>query len=424
MKNFIEVTDELMQNLVSNMKKGLDLVIQIEGESINGVFYLFKLSIFHETEIKENKKEKEKEKEKEKKQEQVQPQNKKESTQKKKNEKEKEKQKQKENNKTNEKVKDKNETDLKSFFSETTSSLFGFVTSTTNIFLEDINEFTNNIKTETTSKIKEIINGSDPNSKTHKVASTLGSLILDEKDQKQPNENNNEKEKEKEKEKTKEKDQKEKEKEDQEKKKEKKKENKEKEEDDQQKVVEEFDKIVLQLQSNKDTYTKDPEDQENFIIWKQNEQIKSRDHEIGLLLSNNKIVDGMFGKLVPDTVSYEDFWKRYFFQLELLRREEKRKKLLEAISESTESSNENTIEKNDNENKVNEKENNKSGIFGQDPFDDENDDDENDGDDDDDDEIQTDNEEMDYLNQDLSELSDLNEEELELDLEQLSGDEK
>ncbi|KAJ6253631.1 bsd domain-containing protein [Anaeramoeba flamelloides] len=277
--------------------------------------------------------------------------------------------------------KKRNKSKIEVFISQKVACLFEFVTSTTNLFYEDLKDFKNSLKTETVEVINDLLNGSDHNSKIVKDSSQFGSIHLGDIDQIQNDQNKSEKDKEGKMEKIqqiivlKQKEN--------------------KNQISPKKVVEEYKKALFQLQSNQGTYTKDPEDHENFFLWKQNEHFKLHTREIEVLLSENKTVGGMF---LPDRVMYEDFWNRYFFQLELLRRKEKEKKLLKAIQESTESSKNITFIKNE---EIEEEENNKTSIFGEDP---------NSDLDNDVDKSGIDSEETETLYQELSELSDLNEE--------------
>eukprot|EP01060_Flectonema_neradi_P031805 TRINITY_DN4922_c0_g2_i1.p1 TRINITY_DN4922_c0_g2~~TRINITY_DN4922_c0_g2_i1.p1 ORF type:complete len:261 (+),score=57.07 TRINITY_DN4922_c0_g2_i1:61-783(+) len=50
-------------------------------------------------------------------------------------------------------------------------------------------------------------------------------------------------------------------------------------------------------------------------------------------LKNSARVNTFYDELVPDRVSEEDFWKRYYFRLDKLMKDEERKKLLREIEE-------------------------------------------------------------------------------------------
>ena len=52
--------------------------------------------------------------------------------------------------------------------------------------------------------------------------------------------------------------------------------------------------------------------------WAEQFDVQSRQAEISQLLVNCPHVRSLHGQLVPAKVSYNDFWKRYFFKLSLL----------------------------------------------------------------------------------------------------------
>jgi len=85
---------------------------------------------------------------------------------------------------------------------------------------------------------------------------------------------------------------------------------------------------LISLQSELSTYCTDPIDVDKFQAFKSEFQIASRTEEISLLLSTNDKVREIHTKLVPATVSYKEFWERYFFKLNLLRQEESRRAAL------------------------------------------------------------------------------------------------
>ncbi|KAJ3431044.1 bsd domain-containing protein [Anaeramoeba flamelloides] len=328
-----------------------------------------------------------------------------------------------ENNQEKEQKENKNEKEQKeqkqeTFFSQTTSSLFDFVTTTTNVLLEDLGEFTQSLKSETKSAIGEFLEETNPNSTTHKFASTLKSYLSEDqntleneinsqnnqtKSTKKNNENKNDNENEKDKEK----------------------ENEKEIGTEKTKEKEDGNKSIESI------YLKEPKNKEEYQLWKQTDKLLSRKEEIEKLLKDNQNIKENFQRLVPDTVTYEDFWNRYFFHLENKRREEKQKKLLEVVQKTTNIDSKKNVDKKENENESGEnieknlnegskkviegelKNNQKNSIFGDDPF-------ENDDDEIIDDQLEQDNDDLDLLNEKLSDLSDLDEDEYiqeeELDL--------
>ncbi|KNC81064.1 hypothetical protein SARC_06588 [Sphaeroforma arctica JP610] len=75
---------------------------------------------------------------------------------------------------------------------------------------------------------------------------------------------------------------------------------------------------ILQLQSTPTTFITDPENTEAFRKWQiENPFMSQRKAEIETLRSQSNSIANMEANLVPNAVSFEVFWKRYFFQLDM-----------------------------------------------------------------------------------------------------------
>jgi len=85
---------------------------------------------------------------------------------------------------------------------------------------------------------------------------------------------------------------------------------------------------LIQLQSELTTYCTDPADLEAYQAFTKDFQIGARTEEISTLLNSNEKVREIHTKLVPATVSYKDFWERYFFKFNQLQQLEARRAAL------------------------------------------------------------------------------------------------
>jgi len=88
-----------------------------------------------------------------------------------------------------------------------------------------------------------------------------------------------------------------------------------------------------QLRSNPETYNTKPEDPE-FLEWQKTFDFDSKSQLYSQILADNQQVFELHQKLVPSELSPKDFWERYFYRLEKLNQEEKRREELVKLAES------------------------------------------------------------------------------------------
>lgn len=83
---------------------------------------------------------------------------------------------------------------------------------------------------------------------------------------------------------------------------------------------------LFALQNSTDTYLTDPNGGEKaFLEWKSGFDVQARQPEISNLLVSCSHIRSLHAKLVPSQVSYESFWQRYFYKVQLLQQEEERR---------------------------------------------------------------------------------------------------
>lgn len=73
-----------------------------------------------------------------------------------------------------------------------------------------------------------------------------------------------------------------------------------------------FDAQLHVIHSSLDSFTKDPVSEE-YDAWTKSFSAESKTEDISKDLENFAELRASMEKLVPDTVTYEDFWKRYYF---------------------------------------------------------------------------------------------------------------
>jgi len=84
-----------------------------------------------------------------------------------------------------------------------------------------------------------------------------------------------------------------------------------------------LDKRIKQLQQDPNTFT-EPEDQE-FLNWQSTFNLNQHKSEIEAILSTNSEIFLIYSRLVPESISPQDFWERYYYRLKLQKEEEERK---------------------------------------------------------------------------------------------------
>lgn len=73
-----------------------------------------------------------------------------------------------------------------------------------------------------------------------------------------------------------------------------------------------FDAQLHVIHSSLDSFTKDPASEE-YEPWTKTFSAESKTEDISKDLENFSELRASMEKLVPDRVTYEDFWKRYYF---------------------------------------------------------------------------------------------------------------
>lgn len=73
-----------------------------------------------------------------------------------------------------------------------------------------------------------------------------------------------------------------------------------------------FDAQLHVIHTSAESFTKDPASEE-YEPWTKTFDIRAKTDDISKDLDNFTELRTSMGKLVPDTVTYEDFWKRYYF---------------------------------------------------------------------------------------------------------------
>ncbi|XP_063968640.1 BSD domain-containing protein 1-like [Lytechinus pictus] len=101
-----------------------------------------------------------------------------------------------------------------------------------------------------------------------------------------------------------------------------------------------FDKARARLhamQTDPTTYCSDPDGVPDYKEWMESFNVESFKGEISELLVVNTDVRALYTKLVPAAVSHVEFWGRYFYRVEQLREDEKRRRALKERADMTSS---------------------------------------------------------------------------------------
>ncbi|XP_010279061.1 PREDICTED: BSD domain-containing protein 1-like [Nelumbo nucifera] len=83
-----------------------------------------------------------------------------------------------------------------------------------------------------------------------------------------------------------------------------------------------FEAQVHSIQTDLNTYCEEPDDLDDFNKWKSGFLIEEKANEIENLCSENGVMEGIYIKLVPNTVDHETFWGRYFYRVHKLKQME------------------------------------------------------------------------------------------------------
>lgn len=95
-----------------------------------------------------------------------------------------------------------------------------------------------------------------------------------------------------------------------------------------------FDALVRHIQNDVNTYVEEPEDVRNYNEWRLGFDVEKMGKEIEDLIEGNRVIEEIYGEVVPSRVDHEGFWSRYFYRMHKLKMvEDARAKLVKrAIS--------------------------------------------------------------------------------------------
>ncbi|KAH7302225.1 hypothetical protein KP509_23G061700 [Ceratopteris richardii] len=83
-----------------------------------------------------------------------------------------------------------------------------------------------------------------------------------------------------------------------------------------------FESQVRAMQTDSDTYCKEPSDEADFTKWKSSFNLSDKNEDIDNLLNQNAFLQELQLRFIPDVVSREEFWTRYFYRLHKLQQTE------------------------------------------------------------------------------------------------------
>ncbi|KAI9893990.1 MAG: hypothetical protein M1814_004760 [Vezdaea aestivalis] len=88
-----------------------------------------------------------------------------------------------------------------------------------------------------------------------------------------------------------------------------------------------FDAQLHVIHSNLDSFTRDPASKE-YAPWAESFDIEKKTADIAADLDKYKELRSVMERVMPDKVSYEEFWRRYYFLRHVIESEEQRRKAL------------------------------------------------------------------------------------------------
>ncbi|CAA2995948.1 Hypothetical predicted protein [Olea europaea subsp. europaea] len=83
-----------------------------------------------------------------------------------------------------------------------------------------------------------------------------------------------------------------------------------------------FDTQLNAIQSDANTFSKDPEDFEEYKKWKSGFKLEEKSNELEGLIGENEVLESLYKRFVPSTVDHETFWCRYFYKVHKLKQQE------------------------------------------------------------------------------------------------------
>jgi len=94
------------------------------------------------------------------------------------------------------------------------------------------------------------------------------------------------------------------------------------------KTLDAYQTKIFHLQTNPETYLTGADDEDEYKKFCENFSIDENKEELSGIMLDFKEVRSIYTKLVPDAVTHEDFWRRYFYKKSLIQKAEERRALL------------------------------------------------------------------------------------------------
>lgn len=83
-----------------------------------------------------------------------------------------------------------------------------------------------------------------------------------------------------------------------------------------------FDAQLIALQSDSNTYCEEPNHSEEYKRWKLEFSLEEKGEEVGNLIGEKGVLEGLHKRLVPNVVDNDTFWCRYFYRVYKLKQQE------------------------------------------------------------------------------------------------------
>ncbi|KAK2990533.1 hypothetical protein RJ640_019813 [Escallonia rubra] len=83
-----------------------------------------------------------------------------------------------------------------------------------------------------------------------------------------------------------------------------------------------FEAQLNVIRSDVNTYIEEPEDLDDFNKWKSGFLLEEKSEEVGNLIKDNAVMEGIYKKVVPNEVDRDTFWCRYFYRVHKLKLQE------------------------------------------------------------------------------------------------------
>ncbi|KAL2485848.1 BSD domain-containing protein [Abeliophyllum distichum] len=83
-----------------------------------------------------------------------------------------------------------------------------------------------------------------------------------------------------------------------------------------------FDTQLNAIQTDVNTFSKDPEDLEKYKKWKSGFNLEEKNNELEGLIGENGVLESLYKRIVPSIVDHETFWCRYFYKVHKLKQQE------------------------------------------------------------------------------------------------------